>query len=96
MLRTICIASNAMPGQLSSARLAGTQRMSAAEAKKLKSPPVPYTRKSIAQGRTAFARYCTPCHGPDGKAQSGRGRGCHRSYFAEAYKSGTSGRENFP
>jgi|ERR1051326_7554520 mono/diheme cytochrome c family protein len=36
-------------------------------AKKLKNP-VPYTKKSIAQGRTTFARYCTSCHGADGKA----------------------------
>ena len=37
------------------------------EAKKLKNP-VPNTKKSIAQGRTTFQRYCTGCHGPDGKA----------------------------
>ena len=40
---------------------------SAADAKKLKSP-VPYTKKSIAQGRAVFARMCTSCHGADGKA----------------------------
>ena len=37
------------------------------EAKKLKNP-VPYTKKSISQGRTTFARYCTGCHGADAKA----------------------------
>lgn len=37
------------------------------EAKKLKSP-IPYTKKSIAQGRAAFARNCVGCHGADGKA----------------------------
>jgi mono/diheme cytochrome c family protein len=37
------------------------------EAKKLKNP-VPFTKKSIAQGRNLFARNCTGCHGPDGKA----------------------------
>lgn len=37
------------------------------QAKKLKNP-TPYTKKSIAQGRTTFARYCTGCHGADAKA----------------------------
>ena len=37
------------------------------EAKKLKNP-IPNTRKSISQGRNTFARYCTGCHGADGKA----------------------------
>ena len=37
------------------------------QAKKLKNP-VPYTKKSIAAGRTTFQRYCTGCHGADGKA----------------------------
>ncbi len=36
-------------------------------AKNLKSP-VAYTKKSIGQGRTVYARYCTSCHGADGKA----------------------------
>ena len=43
-------------------------RLSRDDAKKLQNP-VPYTRKSIGQGRTMFQRYCTNCHGPDGKAQ---------------------------
>jgi mono/diheme cytochrome c family protein len=43
-------------------------RMSSEEAKKLKSP-VPFTKESIAKGRTLFARNCTACHGNDGKAQ---------------------------
>jgi cbb3-type cytochrome c oxidase subunit III len=38
-----------------------------ADAKKLTSP-VPYTKKSISQGRSLFARNCTACHGVDGKA----------------------------
>jgi len=41
--------------------------LTAADAKKLKNP-VPFTKKSIAQGRGVFARYCTGCHGADGKA----------------------------
>src|ERR1700761_7212036 len=43
------------------------QKLSADEAKKLKNP-TPFTKKSIAQGRQVFQRYCTGCHGPDGKA----------------------------
>lgn len=31
--------------------------------------PVPYTAESIKRGRTSYMRYCTECHGPDGKAQ---------------------------
>jgi len=38
-----------------------------ADAQKLKSP-VPYTKKSIAQGRSVYMRNCTGCHGADGKA----------------------------
>lgn len=34
---------------------------------KLKSP-VPYTKRSISRGRMIFMRYCTDCHGRDGKA----------------------------
>ena len=35
--------------------------------KKLKSS-VPYTKASIAKGKTMFMRQCTECHGPDGKS----------------------------
>lgn len=42
-------------------------RLTVEQAKKLKNP-VPYTKKSIAQGRVTFQRYCTGCHGADGKA----------------------------
>lgn len=42
-------------------------RISREDAKKLKSP-VPFSKKSIAQGRIMFVRYCTACHGSDGKA----------------------------
>jgi mono/diheme cytochrome c family protein len=35
--------------------------------KKLKSP-IPFTKKSIAQGRSTYARFCVGCHGADGKA----------------------------
>jgi mono/diheme cytochrome c family protein len=43
-------------------------KISAADAKNLKSP-IPYTKTSIKQGRGTFARYCTGCHGGDGKSQ---------------------------
>jgi mono/diheme cytochrome c family protein len=45
----------------------GEGPISAEAAKKLKSP-IPYTKKSIAQGRSVYARYCVGCHGQDGKA----------------------------
>jgi mono/diheme cytochrome c family protein len=37
------------------------------DAKSLKSP-IPYTKKSIDQGRIVYRRYCTACHGMDGKS----------------------------
>ena len=42
--------------------------LSAADAKKLKSP-LPYSKKSIVQGRSVFVRLCAGCHGADGKSQ---------------------------
>jgi mono/diheme cytochrome c family protein len=44
-----------------------TGPLSVADAKKLKNP-IPYTKKSIAQGRSTFLRMCSGCHGTDGKA----------------------------
>ena len=43
------------------------EKLSVAGAQKLKSP-VPYTKKSISQGRSVYMRNCTGCHGADGKA----------------------------
>jgi len=31
--------------------------------------PVPYSKRSIARGRTLYLRLCPECHGMDGKAQ---------------------------
>jgi mono/diheme cytochrome c family protein len=44
------------------------ERMTRADAKKLKSP-IPYSKASIARGRILFIRDCTECHGNDGKSQ---------------------------
>jgi mono/diheme cytochrome c family protein len=41
--------------------------LSVADAKKLKSS-IPYTKKSISQGRSVYMRNCTGCHGVDAKA----------------------------
>ena len=46
---------------------ADDSKLSAADAKKLKNP-VPFTKKSITQGRNLFIRNCTGCHGMDGKS----------------------------
>jgi mono/diheme cytochrome c family protein len=42
-------------------------KLSADAAKKLKNP-IPFTKKSIAQGRDTFLRNCVGCHGDNGKA----------------------------
>ena len=69
-------------------------RMSAAEAKKLKSP-VAYTKKSITQGRNQFARACASCHGADGKAQVDVVADATDLTSPSLYKSGTSEGEIF-
>jgi mono/diheme cytochrome c family protein len=53
---------------LVTAAAADDTRLSAAEARKLKSP-VPYTKKSIDRGRLVYSQNCTGCHGTDGKAE---------------------------
>jgi mono/diheme cytochrome c family protein len=42
-------------------------KLSAGAAKKLKNP-VPFTKKSISQGKDTFLRNCVGCHGDNGKA----------------------------
>jgi mono/diheme cytochrome c family protein len=48
-------------------RQSETQPLTPAEVKNLKSP-VPFSKASIAQGRTLFTQNCSECHGRDGKA----------------------------
>lgn len=69
-------------------------RMSDAEAKKLKSP-IAYTKKSISQGRTLYARSCASCHGADGKAQVDVVADATDLTSPSLYKSGTSEGEIF-
>jgi mono/diheme cytochrome c family protein len=70
------------------------RRMPAAEARKLKNPE-PYTKKSIAQGRNLFLRYCAACHGPDGKAQVDVVADATDLTSPKLYKSGTTDGEIF-
>lgn len=68
--------------------------MTAEQAKKLKNP-VPYTKKSIAQGRALFLRYCTDCHGTDGKAMVDVVANATDLTAPEGWKNGTSDGEAF-
>ncbi len=69
-------------------------RMPAAEARKLKNPEA-YTKKSIAQGKNLFLRYCAACHGPDGKAQVDVVADATDLTSPKLYKSGTTDGEIF-
>ncbi len=69
-------------------------RMSTADAKKLKSP-IAYSKKSIAAGKSLFARNCTGCHGADGKAQVDVVADATDLTAPKFYKSGTSEGEMF-
>lgn len=73
---------------------ADAQRLSSEEAKKLKSP-IPYTKKSIGEGRVIFARNCTSCHGPNGKAEVDVVADATDLTSPKFYKSGTSEGEIF-
>ena len=68
--------------------------MSAAEAKQLKSP-IPYSKKSIGQGRSLFMRSCVGCHGADGKSQVDVVADATDLTDPKAYKSGTTEGEIF-
>ncbi len=73
---------------------AQSDKISREDAKKLKSP-IPYTRKSIAEGRTMFVRYCTGCHGQDGKATIDIMGDATDLTSPKVWKSGTSEGEIF-
>jgi mono/diheme cytochrome c family protein len=47
--------------------IAGSQSDPASAAAKLRNP-VPYTAESVSTGKELYLRYCTDCHGLDGKA----------------------------
>jgi mono/diheme cytochrome c family protein len=48
---------------------AGTQSTPASDAAKLRNP-IPYSEESMSAGKELYLRYCTDCHGLDGKAMA--------------------------
>lgn len=64
------------------------------DAKRLKSP-IPYSKKSIGQGRTVFLRSCVGCHGADGKSQVDVVADATDLTDPKAWKNGTSEGEIF-
>lgn len=74
--------------------LAGDGKLTRDEAKSLKSP-IPNTKKSIAEGRNMFMRYCTGCHGPDAKATVDVMGDATDLTNPKVYRSGTSEGEIF-
>lgn len=78
----------------SAALAAQGNRMSSDEAKKLKSP-IPYSKKSITEGKTLYLRTCTPCHGIDGKATVDVVADATDLTSPKLYKSGVSEGEIF-
>jgi cbb3-type cytochrome c oxidase subunit III len=73
---------------------AQSDKISREDAKKLKSA-IPYTKKSIAEGRNMFMRNCTGCHGQDGKATIDIMGGATDLTSPPVWKSGTSEGEIF-
>jgi mono/diheme cytochrome c family protein len=73
---------------------AGDGPISQDEAKKLKNP-IPYTSKSIAQGKGIFIRMCSSCHGMDGKSAIDVVADATDLTEPKGYKSGTSEGEIF-
>jgi mono/diheme cytochrome c family protein len=57
--------------------------------------PVPYTKKSIDQGRALFFQNCTSCHGENGKAEGSLIAAATDLTTPSLYKSGTSDGEIF-
>jgi mono/diheme cytochrome c family protein len=71
-----------------------TKRLTAEEAKKLKSP-VPFSKASIARGKVLYTRECTECHGADGKSLVDVVANATDLTDPKAWKSGTSEGEVF-
>lgn len=69
-------------------------KISAEAAKKLKNP-IPFTKKSISQGRDTFLRNCVGCHGDNGKAQIDVVANATDLTDPKAYQDGTSDGEIF-
>ncbi len=65
-----------------------------AESKNPKNP-IPYTKKSIAQGRSTYARFCVGCHGGDGKAMVDVVADATDLTAPKTWKSGTTDPEMF-
>jgi mono/diheme cytochrome c family protein len=68
--------------------------MTREEARKLKSP-VPYSKESIARGKTLYVRNCAECHGADGKSEVDAIANATDLTNPKAWKSGTSEGEIF-
>ncbi len=80
---------------LCAAACAGQEgRLTPDQVKKLKNP-IPYSKKSIADGRLTFVQNCTGCHGNDGKAQVDVIANATDLTSPKMYKSGTSEGEIF-
>jgi len=79
---------------LAAVLLADDAKLSADQAKKLKSP-IAYTKKSVDRGRTLFLQNCTSCHGTDGKAETAVIAEATNLTTPKAYKNGTTEGEIF-
>ena len=71
-----------------------SKKLTRDEAKKLKNP-VPYTKKSITQGRNTFVSRCSTCHGNDGKAELDVVADATNLTAPKTFKSGSSDGEIF-
>jgi mono/diheme cytochrome c family protein len=73
---------------------AGDGPISAEEARKLTNP-IPYSSKSIAEGKSTFIRMCSSCHGMDGKSAIDVVADATDLTEPKGYKSGSSSGEIF-
>lgn len=75
--------------------LSGQDGKIGAEAARKMKNPVPFTKKSIAQGRDTFLRNCVGCHGDDGKALIDVVANATDLTDPKAYRDGTTDGEIF-